>query len=299
MKYTLVKLVFQSIPFLILGVLIWLVVMAARKRTVFWIAAAAMASLTLAVGFYNCLKIPDVHEVEIDFENLPAELVGYRIVQLTDLHVSSLARRWRTEGIVKRANELQADLICVTGDLVDGSPEVRGRDLEPIRDLTAKDGVYFVTGNHEFYGDRAGWKRLFDAWGLKFLANTCVKPRPSLALGGVNDLVAHRTRERLPVPAKCYLTATNDEFRILLSHRPAQARDNVKASKVDLQLSGHTHGGMVPFLEKFVAKMNGGFSRGLYRLGKGVLYLSPGTGQWAGFPFRLFNPAEITLIILK
>lgn len=294
-----IKLIFHSIPYSIIAVLVALLWLAARKRSVLRVSIAAIAWAIVIIGTYNGLKVPDVHELEIAYENLPAELEGYRIVQLTDLHVSKVARQWRTEKIVEKVNSLDADLICVTGDLVDGPPEKRGAALEPIRHLKAKDGVYHVTGNHEFYGDRAGWKTLYKKWGLEFLENECVFPRKSLALGGVNDMSAFLTRDIFPVPARAFLKATHDEFRLFLSHRPAHAKDNIEALGVDLQLSGHTHGGMMPGLDRIVARMNGGFAKGLYKIGKGYLYLSPGTGQWDGFPIRLFNPSEITLITLK
>lgn len=294
-----ISFIFHSIPYFIFATLLVLLWWAYRKRTVISIIIAAVCWGVVIVGVYNGIKPPNVHEISISYPELPEELVGYKIVQLTDIHVSSLAGKWRTEAIVERTNALDADLICVTGDLVDGSPEDRSAALEPIRYPKAKDGVYHVTGNHEFYRFRDEWKALFDKWKLKFLVNDCVFPRPMLALGGVNDMAAFLTGEELPVPAKAFLKATKGEFRLLLSHRPAHALDNILSSKVDLQLSGHTHGGMLPGLERFIAKMNGGFSRGLFKLGRGYLYLSPGTGQWNGFPIRLFCPSEITLITLK
>lgn len=294
-----ISLIFHSIPYLILGVLLALLWWAYRKRTFLSIVIVAVCWSVVIVGVYNGIKPPNVHEITLAYSDLPEELVGYKIVQLTDIHVSKLTGKWRTEAIVERTNALDADLICVTGDLVDGAPEERGAALEPIRFLKAKDGVYHVTGNHEFYRFRDEWKALYEEWGLKFLVNDCVFPRQTLALGGVNDMAAFLTGEELPVPAKAFLKATKGEFRLLLSHRPAHALDNILSSKVDLQLSGHTHGGMLPGLARLIAKMNGGFSRGLFKLGRGYLYLSPGTGQWNGFPIRLFCPSEITLITLK
>lgn len=294
-----ISFIFHSIPYFIFASLLALFLWAYRKRTLVSIVIAAVSWSVVIVGLYNGIKPPEVHEITLAYPDLPEELVGYKIVQLTDIHVSSLAGKWRTEAIVERTKALEPDLICVTGDLVDGSPEERGAALEPIRYLKAKDGVYHVTGNHEFYRFREEWKERFEEWGLKFLVNDCVFPRQTLALGGVNDMAAFLTGEELPVPAKAFLKATKGEFRLLLSHRPAHALDNILSSKVDLQLSGHTHGGMFPGLDLLIAKMNGGFAKGLFKIGKGYLYLSPGTGQWNGFPLRLFCPSEITLITLK
>ena len=123
---------------------------------------------------------------------------------------------------------------------------------------------------------------------------------PALALGGVNDYgEAERKRDVLANVGRAFASATNGEFRILLEHRPTHARTHLAANGIDLQLSGHTHGGIGPVVSSLVARLNGGFVRGLYRIGGGVLYVSPGTGQWAGFPMRFFNPSEITLIVLR
>ena len=253
-----------------------------------------------AWGLVNGIVYPSVHEIEIGFPELPPSLDGYRIAQVSDIHCSSAARRWRTEAIVRQVNALDADLVCLTGDYVDGWVRDLGPDLLPLGSLRAKDGVYAVRGNHEYYRDWIAWKEWFAGTGIRFLASECVFPRPALALGGVNDYgEAERKRDVLANVGRAFASATNGEFRILLEHRPTHARTNFAANGIDLQLSGHTHGGIGPVVSSLVARLNGGFVRGLYRIGGGVLYVSPGTGQWAGFPMRFFNPSEITLIVLR
>lgn len=294
------KIVFCVLPFavMILGPVGCLYLCRVRNRRVL----QAVFGLSLAVtgwGVWNGFKAPRVNEVEIHYANLPPTLEGYRIVQLSDLHASSIARRGRIAEIVERVNALGADLICVSGDLVDGEVAERAADLSPIRELKAKDGVYCVTGNHEFYWARPDWKALFDEWGLEFLANASRRPRPELVIGGVNDTAAAIWGEAMPITGNVFSPAKGSEFRVLMEHRPRHAADNITAWAVDLQLSGHTHGGIMPIADRLVAMMNGGFVRGLYRIGAGYLYVSPGTGQWAGFPVRLFNPSEITLITLR
>lgn len=254
-----------------------------------------------ARGLWNGIKVPDVREVVIDYPNLPSSLDGYRIVQLSDLHVSAAARRHRTEEIVKRVNALEPDLVCLTGDLVDGPSHLQAMNLAPIAALKAKDGVWAVAGNHEYYFDRLGYRCVYSLWGLRFLDNACVFPRPELALVGVPDRAADRWSEELPNAERAFANVPKECFKLLLEHRPENARRHANEHGVDLQLSGHTHGGVMPGLAQLVALMNGGFVRGLYSTSdrNQYLYVSSGTGQWAGFPIRFFNDPEITLITLR
>ena len=255
-----------------------------------------------AWGLWNGLCVPAVVEKELAFENLPASLDGYRIVQLADLHASTAARRWRTQAIVDLVNAQNADLVCLTGDNVDGRIGLSRDFIEPFKELQAKDGVYACTGNHEYYfGYRAWMSGFFDqVKNIRFLTNACVFPRPGLALAGVPDLAGIRRKSDVaPDVRTAFAAATNGEFRVLLQHQPKWAETNVREVGVDLQLSGHTHGGIAPGLDLLVAKHNAGYSRGFYRFGRSVLHVSPGCGQWAGFPMRFFNDSEITLLTLR
>lgn len=253
------------------------------------------------VGVYNGVRSPVVEEVEVRSAKIPASLDGYRIVQLSDLHVSSAASAWRTAKAVQLANSLGADLMVVTGDIVDGTPEDLRNDVEPLQNLSAKDGVYFITGNHEFYYPWLEWRRYYDLWGLKFLRGEAVQIRPDLVLGGLDD-PSVKIYEPLNIPSARNLfdAATNGEYRVLLQHRPkANGTSNVELDFCDLQLSGHTHGGVAPILSRLIARFNGGFARGLYPIAGGAVYVSPGTGQWSGFPVRFFNPPAISAITLR
>ena len=253
-----------------------------------------------AWGMWEGLRPPAVKEVDLVYENLPASLDGYRILQISDLHCSSTVRGWRTRAVVEAANAAKADAICLTGDYVDGLVSERAEDLSPIFSLSAPDGVWCVTGNHEYYLDGARWRKWYRDGGLRFLANDCVHPRSGLSIAGVNDPVAlTRGPDVAPNVEHAFAGSSTNDFRILLSHRPKFFKENVRKCGVDLQLSGHTHGGLAPVLSWLVAQMNGGFVRGLYREGDSYLYVSPGTGLWAGFPLRFFNPSEITLFVLK
>ena len=266
-----------------------------------------LASLAIVIyGTAAGIIAPGVDRIELAFDDLPAELDGFTIAQLTDTHISSAARRWRTERIVETTNALHPDLICFTGDFLDGEIRQLRRDVEPLRRLESRLGVYACTGNHEYYWPFDEWRPLLERWGVRFLSNECVKFGP-LALAGVDDPAGYEyPHRRCRVDTKiadvrgAFATATNGEFRVLMEHRPGHARENTAEAGVRLQLSGHTHGGIAPFFAPLIAGFNNGFVRGLYPLANGAyLYLSPGAGQWAGFPMRLFNPSEITLITLR
>ena len=274
-----------------------------HARTKAWLLPLVAWTIS-AVGLWSGVKPPDVHEVEVVCADLPAELDGYRIAQLSDLHVSTAALGWRTRAVVARTNALGADLICLTGDYVDGKPEKLLPELEPIRELKARDGVWAVTGNHECFRSHWGWREWYARWGIRFLENECVFPHAGLALGGVNDFRVLDPKTGVlngeyPDVGKAFASATNGEFRVLLQHQPRAAHANVEGHGVRLQLSGHTHGGIMPLLAEFVRRRNGGFVRGLYELAGGKLYVNPGCGQWAGFPMRFFDPSEIALITLR
>lgn len=257
-----------------------------------------------AWGLWNGMKTPAVHEVELAYADLPEDLDGYRIAHLTDLHASSAARRWRTQAVVDAVNALRADLVCLTGDYVDGDAAKYRDVLTPLKDLRARDGVWAVSGNHEWFDWQAGWWKVYEELGIVFLANACVFPHRSLALGGVHDFriqdpVSGKLRGAYPDVGKTFAAATNGEFRVLLQHQPRDAHANLAGRGVRLQLSGHTHGGIMPVLAAVVKASNGGYVRGVYPVGDSRLYVNPGCGQWAGFPMRFFDPSEIAVITLR
>lgn len=267
-------------------------------------ALACVAAGVGAKGVHDGVRLPDVVEVELAFPDLPPAFDGYRIAHLSDLHVSAAARADRTAGVVRLVNECQPDLIAITGDFVDGTADRRGADVAPLADLHAPDGVVGCTGNHEAYWEWPAWWDRFHRWKVDILSEGA--PRvirrggDALAVGGLTD-PAFRGHRAPPSPARyAFADAPANAFRILLFHRPLTAEIGAAAADVRLQLSGHTHGGAFPVIHWLVARANEGHVRGLYEFAQGrFLYNSPGTGQWAGFPLRLFNPAEITEITLR
>lgn len=260
-----------------------------------------------AKGLYNGFTVPEAREVTLEYSDLPVSLDGYRIVHLSDLHCSSAARRWRTEAVVERVNALSPDLVCITGDLADGRVGLIAPFLEPIGRLRARDGVFACTGNHEYHSDYPAWRDGFYSklTNLRFLENECVFPHEGLALAGIPDAVGDAVRGTACERAwwRSFDAATNGEFRVVMAHQPKTVTMNVRECDVRLQLSGHTHGGVAPGISAFVAVHNDGYVRGLYsvpgRKGEGRLYVSPGTGQWGGFPMRFFNDSEITVLVLR
>ncbi len=284
-------------------------------RGVFVVFAICTAALS-AWGIYEGVRTPDVNRIEIEYDDLPQSFDGYRIVHLSDLHCSTSARRPRFERIVERVNALDADLIAITGDFVDGLVCERIDDMEPLAHLHARDGVWGCTGNHECYWEWGAWSDALMRLGLRvfsgyncFAGNVITRGDAALAIGGLGDprffFGDFESDERAIAEWTTRVKHAFDgtpkgAFRILLFHRPCTERIGAEAADVKLQLSGHTHGGAMPGVKWLVARYNEGHVRGLYEFAKGrYLHVSPGTGQWAGFPLRLFNPTEITEITLR
>ncbi|WP_310600928.1 metallophosphoesterase [Desulfobulbus sp.] len=256
------------------------------------------AAFVLAlVGSWQATRVPEVRTVEIALPGLPAELDGLSLVQLTDLHVGLLLKGPWLEEVVRKTNALNPDLIVLTGDMVDGSPEALAHDIAPLRNLHARYGVYGITGNHEYYFGVRQWLPVFGQLGIVMLQNdyrALAIRGTTLVLAGVPDQAALRFGE--PGPEYGFLQTLPQGVRVLLQHRPAGAP---ATNRADLQLSGHTHGGHLFFLKWLIASYNGGLVGGLFDVNGGKLYVSPGTGVWAGFSCRLGVPSEITRIVLR
>lgn len=262
--------------------------------------ALAVAALSVA-GVWQAVRVPDVRTVEITLPALPPAFDGFRVVQLTDLHASRLLRRPWMEAVVGKANALEPDLIVLTGDMVDGTTLARADDVEPLRRLTAGHGVFAIPGNHEYYEEYQPWIHHFESLGLRMLLNEHVaitNGDASIALAGITDPAAARFGMPMPDIQGALAGLAPEDPVILLSHRPPGARRNADAG-VNLQLSGHTHGGQVWGLHWITQWANGGYVSGLYTVGDMRLFVSNGAGLWNGFPVRLGRPSEITQIVLR
>ena len=263
-------------------------------------AAAVLAGALAVVGVANAARVPPVRDVTVAIPGLPPAFEGYRLLQLTDLHLSRLfTARW-ARAVVARATAAGADAIVVTGDFIDGSVAMRRADVAPLADLRAPDGVWAVPGNHEYFFDYADWMRHLSGLGIDMLPNAHVALRrgdAALVIAGVTDASARGAGQAGPDLAAALAGAPTGAPIVLLDHQPRNARA-AAGRGVALQLSGHTHGGMIAGMAKLLEPANGGFVSGAYRVGDMTLYVSHGTGLWPGFALRLGRPSEMTRFTL-
>jgi len=260
----------------------------------------ALAVGEVGVGIAGALRDPPVVDVPVTLPRLPRALDGFTIAQLTDLHVGATIGRELVARLVERTNALAPDLIALTGDLVDGTVAELRDDLAPLRDLRAPHGVYFVTGNHEYYVGVDEWIAYFRSLGIRVLRNERVeiaRDGAAFDLAGIDDhSAAHYARGHGPDLAAALAGRDPSRSLVLLAHQPRQVRDAARHG-VDFQLSGHTHGGQVWPWHYLVAIQQGGLVAGRYLEGDTQLYVSRGAGYW-GPPVRFGAPSELTRVIL-
>jgi hypothetical protein len=252
------------------------------------------------VGLINARRVARVVEVEVPIKDLPAALHGYSIVQISDVHVGPTIKRGYLNAIVTKVNALEPDAIAITGDLVDGSVRRLKLHTEPLARLNARDGAFFVTGNHEYYSGAEEWIAEMRRLGVRVLMNEhvlCEREGESLMIAGVTDFTAHQFNESHRSDPKRAAAGAPDTVRarILLAHQPRSATA-AAAAGFDLQLSGHTHGGQF-FPWNLFVPLQQPFTAGLNRLAQLWVYTSRGTGYW-GPPKRFGAPSEITRVRL-
>jgi len=284
-------------------VLLTLLALGALTPVMAYASALAVPLLALGVtviGYVNARRVARVVKVDVPIRGLPPALHGYAIAQISDIHVGPTIKRPYLDAIVDKVNELGADAIAITGDLVDGSVQRLAAHTAPLARLRAGDGVFFVTGNHEYYSGALEWIAEVRRLGLTVLLNEHVVRRrgeAALMIAGVADYTAHHFHpEHKSDPQRAAAGAQSRvDVRVLLAHQPRSA-PAAAAAGFDLQLSGHTHGGQffpwnlfVPLQQPFVA--------GLNRVREMWVYTSRGTGYW-GPPKRFGAPSEITLVRL-
>ncbi len=263
------------------------------------ITSVAVAGLT-AFSIRHAARQPIVKQVDVVLSKLPRAFQGYTIVQITDLHVGlTLGRAW-LEQVVARVNALRPDLIAITGDVMDGSVERLRDDVAPLGALRASDGVYCVTGNHEYYSGVTRWIPELEALGIRVLRNTRVtlsRGGGHLDLAGVDDFNAKGMAPgHGPDMAMALADRPPDREVVLLAHQP-RAVYEAATRDVGLVLSGHTHGGQIWPWHHFVG-LQQPYRAGLHRHGpRTQVYVSEGTGYW-GPPMRLGTTGEITRIVL-
>lgn len=266
------------------------------------VSATGVMALTPAItlaGFYMARRVAPVVKVEVRLAGLAKELEGFTIAQISDIHVGETIKRNFVDAIVDRVNLLQADMVAITGDLVDGSVPDLAQHTEPLSRLESRHGTYVVTGNHEYYSGADEWIAELRRLGTRVLMNEHVvldHDGAVLTVAGVTDYSAHHfDPSHQSDPHAAVRGAPGQALKVLLAHQPRSARF-AEAAGCHLQLSGHTHGGqffpwnlLIGFFQPFAA--------GLHRLQDLWIYTSRGTGYW-GPPKRFGAPSEISFVRL-
>jgi len=252
------------------------------------------------VGLYNARKGPTIMRSNVSLNGLGKNLNGLTIAQISDLHVGPTIKEGYVEGVVNQVNELNPDIIAITGDLVDGSVKYLAKHVEPLKDLHANVGKYFVTGNHEYYSGVDRWLDKTDQLGLTNLIDNheiITKENDSITIGGVTDYRSSTIKPDHKSDAnKAFYGAPKDIPKILLAHQPWSIF-NAHEAGTNLQLSGHTHGGQFwPFT--YAVRMANPYTAGLHNHNGTWIYVNRGTGYW-GPPMRLGVNSEITLVTLE
>ena len=272
-----------------------------RARIVAW-AVLGTTAVLLAWGYAEARRVPRVRRLDVQLPRLGAGLDGTRVALITDTHYGPLDRARWSERVCETVNTLEADLVCHTGDIADGTAERRRAQAVPLGTVRATEARVYVTGNHEYYTEAQGWVDLMDELGWEPLRNRHLlleRGGDTLVVAGVDDVTAESSG--LPGHGahldRALDGADPDLPVLLLAHQPKFV-DRAAAAGIDLQLSGHTHGGQIwPF--HHLVRLDQPALAGLSRHGsRTLLYTSRGTGFW-GPPFRVFAPSEITLLVLR
>ncbi|MCQ4192354.1 MULTISPECIES: metallophosphoesterase [Streptomyces] len=292
----------------LLGVLLRLVLLLAgvgegqdRARIVTW-AVLGVSAVLLAWGYVEARRVPRVRRLDVRLPRLGAGLDGTRVALITDTHYGPLDRaRWSAR-VCETVNTLEADLVCHTGDIADGTAERRRAQAAPLGTVRATRARVYVTGNHEYYSEAQGWVDLMDELGWEPLRNRHLlleRGGDTLVVAGVDDVTAESSGlEGHRAHLDGALSGVDPDHPVLLLAHQPKFVDRAAAAGVDLQLSGHTHGGQIwPF--HHLVRLDQPALAGLTRHGdRTLLYTSRGTGFW-GPPFRVFAPSEITLLVLR
>jgi predicted MPP superfamily phosphohydrolase len=259
-------------------------------------AGVAGVIVVIAYGAVHARRPPTVRRHNVSLAKLPPDASGYTIVQLTDMHVGWTLGADFVEEVVAIVNRLAPDLVVLTGDLVDGHVRELAEHVAPLANLRAKDGVFAVTGNHEYYWNVHAWVAHFSSLGIRFLRNERVTIRGALELAGTDDITAAAMAADHGEDVSRAVAGRDPALPlVLLAHHPRTVT-TAAAAGVDLQLSGHTHGGQLLPLGWLVRLFEPRVA-GLARFGPTWLYVSEGTGFW-GPPLRIGTSCEIAAITL-
>lgn len=275
-----------------------------RRTAMNRIVAGAVVTTTgglASAAVINGKLDPIIKKIEVKLDNLPNTLSGFRIVQLTDIHIgNTLNRKW-LQNVIAQTNRLKPDLIAITGDVVDGTPSALRKETALLSNLKAPRGVYLVTGNHEYYSGADAWIREFESYGIRVLRNESVSIKGeegSFRIVGIDDFHGRRIQPgHGPDLEKALAGIPMTEETVLLAHQPKAIHEAAKHG-VGLVLSGHTHGGQIWPITQLVL-LQQPYNKGLFRHDDTTqIYVSQGTGYW-GPPMRLGSSNEITEITLR
>jgi len=265
-------------------------------------AVVGVVAILLTWGYAEAMRVPRVKKVDVSIARLGPGMDGLRVAVITDTHYGPINRARWSAAVVARINELGADLVCHVGDIADGTVEVRELQASPLASANAALSRVYVTGNHEYFSEAEGWLDYMESIGWVALHNRHViveRGGDRLVVAGVDDATAQSSGVRgHRADLEAALAGADATLPVLLlAHQPKQVAQAVLAG-VDLQLSGHTHGGQIwPF--NFLVRLEQPVVHGLSRhADRTQLYTSRGTGFW-GPPFRVFAPSEITLLTLR
>ena len=284
----------------------------ARTRVIWTFFGVLAALLVSGFGVTQAIKQPEVHEQEVVLPRLPAELDGLRVAVIADIHASPVNNAKYVQGIVNRTLAAQPDLIVLPGDMVDGDVTTQAGNIAPLSQLKARYGVFSAPGNHEYYSGYEAWARVYRGLNLNYLENRTQRVKIKgrvIAVSGLGDPAYGRLSQQNADPLRpegvppdiesVAAQAKGADLHVLLAHQPKLARDNA-AHGVDLQISGHTHGGHIVGMDRWlVAPVNNGYVRGLYDVDRMKLFVSSGAGLWAGFAVRLGVPSHIDVLVLR
>lgn len=278
-----------------------------QERREFLARTSAGAALAATGGFagygvWKAFAPPVVNEIAVKLPGLPRALDGFTLVQLSDVHVGPLLQRRFMDAVVAQVNALKGDLVCITGDLVDGSVDELAHAVGALNNLRSRHGTWFCTGNHEYYSDDVAWSEALTRMGIGVLRNRFVRigdAQASFDLVGVDDWGAQRSGyplERSYDLSRALAGRDPSRASVLLAHQPAGWNEHALPAGMGLQLSGHTHGGQFfPFT--LVVSAVWDHAAGFFQQGSQSLYVSRGTGFW-GPPLRVAAPPEIVKVTL-
>ncbi len=256
------------------------------------IVTVSLAVLLTAYGMFEALKFPAIREITIADAKIN---VPVKIVMLSDLHINRTVSEAKVRRLVNNVNALQPDVILIAGDIVDEAPNIIQKQMETLAQLKAKDGTFIVFGNHDFYSGMLPWLKRFNELKFGVLFNNGVLLPNNIFIAGIPDKSIEKMSELIKIDLpKALHDKPDNAYTVLMSHTPLF--QNAPVEGIDLQVSGHTHGGQIfPF--HFLVKAANKYLAGLYEEAGYKVYVSRGAGFW-GPPIRLFAPSDITVFNL-